>query len=623
MPLQKNPLFKNVRWKRLVRLFHYFRPDIYRVRGELILALMCTLGAILAALARPWPIKIVFDYALIPKHHLRWALPFDLAKGYGAMGVASVSCVLLLVIALVGGLFAYYQSYLIAAAGQRLTFAVRRRYFAHLQRLSLSVHNSHRAGDLVLRATGDTNMLREMLVDSVLIILSEVLVVFGMLGVMFVMDWQLTAASLAVLPLMTLTAFRFSHQLREAVRLQRQRDGRMAALLSEVLHAIIVVQAFGRQAHEDARFGDFNKRSLKQGMRAVRLEAGLERVVEVLVSLGTAGVMWFGVRRVLQGYLTPGDLLVFIGYVGSTYKPLRRIARLTTRLSKATVSGERVAQILAIQERVRERKNARPAPPFRGAVTFNEVEFHYQKDVPVLRRVTFHAEPGQLVGLVGANGAGKSTLLGLIPRLYDPIEGGVEIDGVNVKRFTLESLREQIGIVLQQPILFGTTIRENIAYGKPDATIDEVEAAARAADIHEFVLSLPHGYDTVVAEGGVSLSGGQRQKIAIARAIIKNPPILILDEPTTALDAAAAAEVNATLHRLGRGKTVFRVAHRLEDVADADVILVLRDGELLEQGTHAKLLHAGGWYQWISTLQRERTPAPAADPIRLAGGSRS
>ena len=374
MPLQKNPLFKNVRWKRLVRLFHYFRPDIYRVRGELILALMCTLGAILAALARPWPIKIVFDYALIPKHHLRWALPFDLAKGYGAMGVASVSCVLLLVIALVGGLFAYYQSYLIAAAGQRLTFAVRRRYFAHLQRLSLSVHNSHRAGDLVLRATGDTNMLREMLVDSVLIILSEVLVVFGMLGVMFVMDWQLTAASLAVLPLMTLTAFRFSHQLREAVRLQRQRDGRMAALLSEVLHAIIVVQAFGRQAHEDARFGDFNKRSLKQGMRAVRLEAGLERVVEVLVSIGTAGVIWFGVRRVLQGYLTPGDLLVFIGYLGSTYKPLRRIARLTTRLSKATVSGERVAQILAIQERVKERKNARPAPPFRGAIEFDDLQ---------------------------------------------------------------------------------------------------------------------------------------------------------------------------------------------------------------------------------------------------------
>ena len=623
MSLQKNPFFKNVRWRRLVRLFHIFRPDIQRVRGELILALMCTLGAILAALARPWPIKIVFDYALIPKHHLRWALPFDLAKGYGAMGIATTSCVLLLVIALVGGLFSYYQSYLIAAAGQRLTYAVRRRYFAHLQRLSLSVHNAHRAGDLVLRATGDTNMLREMLVDSVLIILSEVLVVFGMLGVMFAMDWQLTMASLAVLPLMTLTAFRISHDLREAVRLQRQRDGRMAALLSEVLHAIIVVQAFGRQAHEDERFGDFNKRSLKQGMRAVRLEATLERLIEVLVSIGTAAVVWFGVRRVLEGYLTPGDLLVFIGYLGSTYKPLRRIARLTTRLSKATVSGERVAAILAIQERVKERKHAQPAPPFRGAVSFNDVSFHYREGVPVLRNVTVHVEPGQLVGLVGANGAGKSTLLGLIPRLYDPIEGGVEIDGVNVKRFTLESLREQIGIVLQQPILFGTTIRENIAYGKPDATLEEVEAAARAADIHDFIASLPDGYEAVIAEGGVSLSGGQRQKIAIARAIIKNPPILILDEPTTALDAAAAAEVNATLHHLGQGKTVFRVAHRLEDVADADVIIVLRDGDVLEQGTHAKLLHAGGWYQWISTLQHGGGRLPPTDPVLLHLARRS
>src|SRR5262249_3549785 len=462
--------------RRLVRLFHHLKPDIQRVRSELILALMRTLGAILAALARPWPIKIVFDYALIPKHHLRWAL-FDIAKGYGPMGGASVSCALLLVIALVGGLFSYYQSYLIAAAGQRLTFAVRRRYFAHLQRLSLSVHNAHRAGDLVLRATGDTNMLREMLVDSTLIILSEVLVVFGMLGVMFVMDWQLTIASLAVLPLMTLTPCRFSHELREAVRLQRQRDGRMAALLSEVLHAIIVVQAFGRQAHEDERFGDFNKRSLKQGMRAVRLEATLERVVEVLVSIGTAGVIWFGARRVPQGSLPPGDLLVFIGYLGSTYKPLRRIARLTTRLSKATVSGERVAAILAIQDRVKERKNAQPAPPFRGAVSFNDVSFHYQQGCPVLQHVTFRVEPGR----VGANGAANSTRLGPTPRLYDPVEGGVEIDGLNVKRFTLESLREQIGIVLQQPILFGTTIRENIAYGKPDATVDDVEAAARAA----------------------------------------------------------------------------------------------------------------------------------------------
>src|SRR6266566_609252 len=528
MRLKKNPFFKNLRWRRLSRLVYYFRYDLRHVRGELTLALVCTLGTTLTVLARPWPLKIVFDYALIPKHRSRWALPFDI-KGYGPMGVATVSCALLLVIALLWGLFSYYQSYLLASAGQRLTYTVRRRFFAHLQRLSLSVHTAHRTGDLVLRATGDTNMLREMLVESALIILSEFLVVFAMLGVMFWMDWQLTTVSLAVLPLMTLTAFRFS-----------------------------------------------------QGLRAVRLEAGLERTVEVLVAIGTGGVVWFGVRRVLEGYLTPGDLLVFTGYLASMYKPLRRVARLTARLSKATVCGERVADILAIEERVKEHKDARPAPAFAGQVSLHGVHFHYRTGRPVLRDVT------------------------------------VRIDGENIQAFTLDTLREQIGIVLQQPILFGASIRENIAYGKPDAAMEEIVAVAHAADIHDFIAGLPDGYDAVIAEGGATLSGGQRQKIAIARAIIKDPPILLLDEPTTALDAESAAEVNATLDRLRRGKTAFRVAHRLEEVAGADLIIVLYDGQIIEKGTHLELTAAGGWYQKIFDLQRGQRLA--GEPV--AGGRR-
>ena len=614
MPLKRNPFFNNLRWRRLVKLFGYFRPDIMRVRPEITLALVCTLGTTLTVLARPWPLKMVFDYALMPKHRLRWALPFDI-KGYGPMGVATVSCVLLLGIALLWGLFSYNQTYFIASAGQRLTFAVRRRFFAHVQRLSLSFHTASRTGDLVLRATGDTNMLREMLVDSAIILLSDFFVVFAMLGVMFWMDWQLTMVSLAVLPLMTLAAFGFAHGLREAVRRQRQRDGRMASLLGEVLHAIMVVQAFGREGHEDARFAEFNQRSLKEGLRTVRLEAGFERMVEILVATGTAGVVLFGVRRVLQGYLTPGDLLVFNGYVAGMYKPLRRVANLTTRLSKATVCGERVADILAKQERVKERRDAHPAPPFRGAVSFHDVSFQYLADRQVLRGVSFRAEPGQLVGLVGANGAGKSTLIGLIPRLYDPASGKVKIDGENVTHFTLDSLREQIGIVLQQPILFGAPVRENIAYGKPDATPDEIAAAARAADVHDFIMELPEGYETVIAEGGASLSGGQRQKISIARAIIKKPPILLLDEPTSGLDAASAAEVNATLARLRRGKTCFRIAHRLDELRSADLILVLSDGSVVEQGTHAELVRGGGWYQRIHDLQQatevEEEPSPS------------
>jgi len=309
---------------------------------------------------------------------------------------------------------------------------------------------------------------------------------------------------------------------------------------------------------------------------------------------------------------------VFTGYLASMYKPLRRVARLTARLSKATVCGERVADILAIEERVKEHKDARPAPAFAGQVSLHGVHFHYRTGRPVLRDVTFRVEPGQLVGVVGPNGAGKSTLLGLIPRLYDPVEGKVRIDGENIQAFTLDTLREQIGIVLQQPILFGASIRENIAYGKPDAAMEEIVAVAHAADIHDFIAGLPDGYDAVIAEGGATLSGGQRQKIAIARAIIKDPPILLLDEPTTALDAESAAEVNATLDRLRRGKTAFRVAHRLEEVAGADLIIVLYDGQIIEKGTHLELTAAGGWYQKIFDLQRGQRLA--GEPV--AGGRR-
>src|SRR5262245_12406916 len=391
MRLQTSLLFRNVHWRRLLRLYQYFKPDLKKVRTELVLGTACTFGTILAVLARPWPLKMVFDYALIPKHNLRWALPFDI-KGYGPMGVATVSCLFLLGLALLWGFFSYNQDYFIASAGQRLTFQVRRRFFAHVQRLSLSFHTASRTGDLVMRATGDTNMLREMLVDSALIILSDFVVVIAMLGVMLWIDWQLTMVSLAVVPLMTVTAFGFAHQLREAIRRQRQKDGRMAAVLGEVLHAIMVVQAFGRESFEDARFAGSNRKSLQQGLRTVKLEAGLERIVEILVAIGTAGVVWFGVRRVLQGYITPGDMLVFTGYVAAMYKPLRRLANLTTRLSKATVCGERVAEVLSIQERVKERRDAKPCPPLRGVVSFHDVTFQYTTDRPVLHGVTFRAE---------------------------------------------------------------------------------------------------------------------------------------------------------------------------------------------------------------------------------------
>lgn len=604
MKLRVNPLFRDLRGRRIVGTAAEFVPYLHSVKRDLALAVLCSLGGVLMVIARPWPIKMVFDYALTPAAKIKWVFPFHLLKGYGAMGVVSISCLLLFVITLLWGLFIYNQRYFVAMAGQQVTFALRRRLFAHLQRLSLSFHHQQHVGDLLLRATGDTNMLREMLVDATFIISTEFLVLFSMVGVMFYMDWQLTMISLAVLPLLGLAVFRISSELRAAVRRQRKKEGRMAGLFGEMLQTIAVIQVFGREAYEEERFSGSNRRVLRQARRTVKLEANLERIAEVLIAVGTGAVLWFGVRRVLMGVLTPGDLLVFTSYLAGMYRPLRRIAFVAGRLSKALTCAERVFAILRVDDRIKVRRHARAAPRLQGHVRLKNVSFAYRRGQPVLRNVSFAALPGQTVGIVGPNGAGKSTLCALLPRLYNPTEGVIKIDDEKITHFTLDSLREQIGVVLQQPLLFAGTIRDNIAYGKPDATMDEIVAAAKAADAHGFILSLPDGYETLVGERGDTLSGGQRQKLAIARAIIKDPPILILDEPTTALDATSAVQVNATLASLTHRKTTFRVAHRLAEVRHADLTLVLQDGEITWRGTHETLMRAGGWYRQVFELQQ-------------------
>jgi ABC-type multidrug transport system fused ATPase/permease subunit len=616
----RHPLFKDLRWHRLVAAAREFAPYLRSVHQELGVALACSVGGTLMIIARPWPMKMVFDYALTPASRIKWVFPFHLLKGYGALGVVAVSCLLLFLISLLWGVFAYNQRYFVATAGQEVTYALRRKLFRHLACLSLSFHHQHSVGDLLLRATGDTNMLREMLVDATLIVLTEFLVLAGMVGVMLYMDWQLTMISLTVLPLLAVAVFRISGDLRTAVRRQRKKEGRMAALFGEMLQGISVIQVFGREAYEEERFGASNRRSLRQARRTVRLEANLERVAEVLIAIGTGAVLWFGVRRVLAGVLTPGDLLVFTAYLSGTYRPLRRIAFVSARLSKATICAERVFSVLRVDERVKVSRQARPAPPFRGRVSFKEVSFAYQPKEAVLQEVSFGVAPGQTVAVVGPNGAGKSTLCALLPRLYDPCHGRIRIDGERLNHFTLESLRDQFGVVQQQPLLFSGTVRDNIAYGKPEASDEEIEAAARLADVHEFVAALPRGYDTPVGERGETLSGGQRQKIAIARAIIKDPPILILDEPTASLDATSAVQVNATLARVAAGKTTFRVAHRLAEVCQADQILVLEQGRITQRGTHAYLMTQSGWYRTVFELQQGEAWTGATEPASATAG---
>ncbi len=601
--LRLNPLMRRVDWRRFSALLVDLKPYLGPARNELLLAAACSIGAVLMTVARPWPVKMVFDYAILPTGRVKWVFPYHLLKGYGAMGVATIACIFLFVVTLLWGLFLYNQRFLIASAGQHITYSLRRRLFGHLQRQSLSYHRRQRVGDLILRATGDTNMLREMLVDATMIVFTEFLVLVAMIAVMLYLDWQLTLLSLAILPLLAASVFQISDSLRSSVRKQRKREGRVANGFGEMLQSIAVIQSFGRESEEEERFGGLNRRNLREGLQTVRLEANLERISESLIAVGTGFVLWFGVARVLDGLLTPGDLVVFTAYLGSMYRPLRRIARVTGRVSKATVSAERVFAVLRSDEQVKVRRDAVEAPRFRGRVSFKDVRFEYTPGVSVLAGVTFTVPPRKTLAIVGANGSGKSTLAALLPRLFDPTQGTVTIDGEKVNRFTLESLRHQIGVVLQHPLLFATTIRENIAYGKPTATDDEIIAAAELAGAHDFIAALPHGYDTVVGERGETLSGGERQKISIARAIIKDPAIIVLDEPTSALDATSAAQVNTALARLSRDRTTIRISHRLAEVRDADAILVLQSGKVLQHGKHEDLLAVPGWYRDVFLLQ--------------------
>lgn len=609
-----NPLLRALKWSAMRRLHGQMAPYLHAVRRELTLAMLCSVGTVMMVVARPWPIKMVFDFALGREGKIKWVFPFSLMKGYGAEGVAAIACGLLLAISLLWGLFSYLQRFLVASAGHEVAYLLRRRVFLHLQGLALTFHRRQRIGDLVMRTTSDTAMMREMMVEAVVVFSTALLTLAAMGTVMALIDWQLTLISLSVLPLLTLSMFRISGDLRGAVRKQRSREGRMAAQIGEVLGAIAVVQVDGREAAEAARFGTANRRSLKQGLRTVKLEASLERSSEIMIAIGTGLVLWFGTQRVLAGILTPGDLLVFTSYLAAMYKPLRKISQVTSRVSKARVCAERVFDLLAVDDKVHVSRNAVPAPRFEGRVAFRNIAFSYRPGVRVLDDVSVTVKAGRTLGIVGANGAGKSTLSAMLPRLFDPAEGTITIDGEKITGYTLESLREQIGVVLQQPILFATTIRENIAYGKPGATDDEIVAAAKLSDAHDFIVRLKDGYDTEVGERGDTLSGGQRQKIAIARAMLKDPPILILDEPTAHLDANSAAHLDATLARVSHGKTTIRVAHRLSEVRRAHRILVLQHGKVSQYGSHDELVAQPGWYRETWILQGGRLADAAASP---------
>jgi len=573
-------------------------------RKALFLGLLAVIGDGLADLLQPWPLKIVIDH-VIKGHELSGWLNRFIASTVGddSLRILKVAAIAALVIAVFGALCSYAQKYLTTTVGQWVAHDLRRTVYQHIQRLSLAYHDRKQTGDLISRVTSDIDAIQSFINSGLLGSLANGLTLIGMVAVMFYVNWRFTLIALSIAPVLFVVVYSYTIRIKKASRDLRKQEGQVVNVIQEVLSSIRVVKAFGREDYEQKRFEEESIESVEAALRARSMKAKLSPMVDIIVAIGTSLVLWFGARMVLAGTLDPGSLVLFVMYLGKMYKPMQELSKMTDAYTKAAVGYERIREVLETKTDVKDLPGARPAPHFKGEIEFDHVRFHYEPDRPVLQDVSFHIEPGQVAALVGPTGAGKTTVISLIPRFYDPVSGVVKIDGTDVKRFQQKSLRQQISLVLQETLLFHGSIWSNIAYGKPGATKDEIKRAAELANATEFIEKLPEGYDTVVGERGVTLSGGQRQRIAIARAVIRNTPILILDEPSSGLDAASERLVFEALDKLMEGKTSIVIAHRLSTIRRADVIFVMKEGRIVERGTHDQLLANGGLYAELHEIQ--------------------
>ena len=556
-----------------------------------------------ASLAEPWPLKIVLDDVLKGKPRPGWihSLVFSLGGG-DRLSVLRITVLALFVIAIFGAACTYLEKYVTISIGQQVGHDLRQALYSHIHGLSLDYHDNGRAGDLISRLTGDVDAIEAFIGSGLLGLVMNALTLVGMTVVMLCLSPRFTFIAFSVAPVLLVVVFRFTRKIKHASREARKLEGDVASMIQEVLTSMRVVKAFASEDFEQRRLSAKSQKVLEIGRRARTLKVKLSPLVDLIVSIGVCLVLWCGGKWALRGAMTPGSLVLFTFYLGKLYKPMRDISRMADGYSKAATAYERILEVMETEYRVTEWANAAIAPRFRGRIEFANVGFAYRPDRPVLRRISFTVEPGQTAALVGPTGAGKTTIANLIPRFYDPSLGAVTIDNTDVRRFQQKSLRQQISLVLQDTVLFRGPVWYNIAYGKPDATREELIRAAELANAAEFIEAMAEGYDTVIGERGVTLSGGQRQRIAIARAIIRNTPILILDE-VTGLDTASEALVFEALHRLMKGRTSIVIAHRLTTIQSADVIFVVNQGEVVESGKHDQLLQANGIYSQLCRHQ--------------------
>ena len=561
------------------------------------------------SVAGPWPLKIVLDN-VVGSHKLPPWLDHLLAPllgGSSKMQIAIAAAIAAIIIAVLGALGSYIANYYTTSVGQWVANDLRLRTYHHLQQLSLSYYDQHQTGALLSTITADVQTIQAFASGSTLDIAIDMLTIVGMLFIMFWLNWDFTLIAVAITPFLLLFVSRFKKAVKKATHEVRRQQSNIVSVVEQGLESMRVVKAFGRQDLAQEELGSVSRATVDAALKARRIKALLSPIVAVTVSLCVAVVLWRGSALIIAGTMTAGALTVFLAYLTKFFKPVQDLATMTNSIAQTAVGVERVQAILDADAITPERPDAREPKSLTGDIVFDKVAFAYNSESPVLREVTFHIQPGQMVGVVGPTGGGKSTIVSLIPRFYDPTAGSIQIDGVDIRDYKLQGLRNNIGYVLQETVLFQGTVRENIAYGRAGATEEEIMNAAKLADVDEFVSRMPHGYDSIVGERGDTLSGGQRQRIGIARAIIRNNPILILDEPTAALDTESESMVVQALERLMKGRTVITIAHRLSTIRNSDLIIVLKDGVVAEQGTHDQLMKLSGAYADLYHVQFQTT----------------